>query len=344
MKKLFSGLLLAALLLGALLLPFGLKAQEADAFAVQLRQLEKTCKNSDEVNAKATLRADTFGVALPTANFQWQQLKTDGWHDLPGILVPSPLSAVGLMADTWYRLQVTALIPVDTTLNMVDTTIMVPVLLAADSILTEAYPQPNIQITCEPGDTVYIQNPDVTFSFENLPPEGGGPMVGVDHFFWTFNSEYGLTSTQEHPVFTFVETKPEPYEVTLTVTDDCGCETVFTKEVFVNPVKLKIPNVFTPNNDNVNDTWVITLDDGNSSGGLKNSRDGGLGDKPLSAYYQSNELTVINRWGRIVYHKVNYENDWDGGGLSDGTYYYILKCKGLKEEVQYEGVVMILTK
>ena len=40
----------------------------------------------------------------------------------------------------------------------------------------------------------------------------------------------------------------------------------------------------------------------------------------------------------------DYQNDWDGGGLSDGTYYYVLKCKGLKEEVQYEGVVMILTK
>ena len=52
----------------------------------------------------------------------------------------------------------------------------------------------------------------------------------------------------------------------------------------------------------------------------------------------------MNRWGRIVYHDHDYQNDWDGGGLSDGTYYYILKCKGLKEEVQYQGIVMILTR
>ena len=52
----------------------------------------------------------------------------------------------------------------------------------------------------------------------------------------------------------------------------------------------------------------------------------------------------MNRWGRIVYHKVDYQNDWDGSGLSDGTYFYVLECKGLKEEVQYKGVVMILTK
>ena len=343
MKKLFSGLLLTALLFGSLLLPCRLSAQQADAFTVKLRQLEKTCKNSDEENAKATLHADTTGIAPSTARFQWQQLKSGGWDRLPGLNVPSPLSAVGLMPDTWFKLMVTDSIPFDTvTAQGVDTTFLVEAVLAVDSIITEAFPQPNIQIICEPGDTVYIQNPDVTFSFENLASEEIGQVVGLDHFFWTF--EHGLTSTLEHPVFTYVETKPDPYEVTLTVYDTCGCETIFTKEVFVNPVKLKIPNVFTPNNDQVNDTWVITLDDGNSSGGMKNGRSTGTGEKTLNDFYKSNELIVMNRWGRIVYQKENYENDWDGGGLSDGTYYYILKCKGLTEEVQYQGVVMILTK
>ena len=340
MKKLFSGLLLTALLVGSLLLPLALSAQEPAPYTVTLHQLEKTCKNSDETNAKATVRADTVGMVTPKGRFHWQQLKSDGWDRLPGLHVPSPLSAVGLLADTWYRLVITDTILVHTlTAEGLDTIEWIPV-QASDSVLIEAYPQPNIQITCEPGDTVYIQNPDVTFSFENLPLEDGSPAMGLYTFFWTFENE--LTSTMDRPVFTYVETKPDPYEVKLTVTDDCGCETTFTKEVFVNPVKLKIPNVFTPNGDDANETWVITLDDGNSRGGGKGGRETGMGDKTLSDFYKSSELVVMNRWGRIVYHQHNYENDWDGGNLPDGTYYYILKCKGLKEEVQYQGVVMIL--
>lgn len=334
MNKILSGLLSAVLLWMALLLPGLLCAQEPEGFAVSLRQTGLTCKNSDDDNARATLRADTIGTFSSAAQFLWQE-KSDGeWERLPGLNVASPLSAVGLKADKWYRLVVTdSILVMDSMVQMV----------VMDSIFTEAFPQPNIVINCSPSDTVYIQNPDVTFSFENRANEQSGSVVPVDHFFWTF--EHELTSTMDQPMFTYIQTQTEPYTVTLTVYDDCGCETVFTKEVWVNPVKLKIPTVFTPNGDGVNDTFVITLDDGNSgSGGGSVGRSAGPDEKPLSTYYKSSELTVINRWGRIVYHKVDYENDWDGGGLSDGTYYYVLKCKGLKEEVQYEGVVMILTK
>lgn len=332
MNKLFSGLLLPVLMWMSLLLPGVLTAQETDGFDVSLRQTGLTCKNSDDDNARATLRADTTGSFSPMAQFLWQELVDGDWERLPGLNVASPLSAVGLKADKWYRLVITDSIILPDTAY---------VFAVTDSIFTEAFPQPNIVITCSPSDTVYIQNPDVTFSFTNEVNEQSGSVIPVDHFFWTF--EHELTSTMEQPVFTYYQTRTDPYLVTLTVYDDCGCETVFNKEVWVNPVKLKIPTVFTPNGDGVNDTFVITLDDGNdSSGGT--TRAGASDEKPLSAYYKSSELTVVNRWGRVVYHKVDYENDWDGGGLSDGTYFYILKCKGFKEDVQYEGVVMILTK
>ncbi len=71
----------------------------------------------------------------------------------------------------------------------------------------------------------------------------------------------------------------------------------------VNP--LVIPNIFTPNGDNVNDTFFI----------------------PGLDTYSDNELTIINRWGNHVYEKVNYKNDWAGDGLPEGTYYYLLKVK-----------------
>ncbi len=38
-----------------------------------------------------------------------------------------------------------------------------------------------------------------------------------------------------------------------------------------------------------------------------------------------NEVTVFNAVHQVVYHQKNYRNDWDGGGLPIGTYYYIVK-------------------
>jgi gliding motility-associated-like protein/uncharacterized repeat protein (TIGR01451 family) len=69
----------------------------------------------------------------------------------------------------------------------------------------------------------------------------------------------------------------------------------------VNP--LIIPNAFTPNGDGVNDTFVI----------------------PGLDTYTQNEIVIINRWGNNVYEKKNYQNDWTGNGLPEGTYFYVLK-------------------
>lgn len=72
------------------------------------------------------------------------------------------------------------------------------------------------------------------------------------------------------------------------------------------------PDVFSPNNDGINDQFVIR--------GLER--------------YPNNSIIIINRWGNKVYEAVPYNNDWDGtnqfgitvGGnqLPEGTYYYIL--------------------
>lgn len=68
-------------------------------------------------------------------------------------------------------------------------------------------------------------------------------------------------------------------------------------------VNFFIPNVFTPNGDNKNDTFEII--------GLE--------------LFKTAELRVFNRFGFEVYHSQNYRNDWNGQGLNDGTYFYYLK-------------------
>ncbi|GAB3931220.1 CshA/CshB family fibrillar adhesin-related protein [Mucilaginibacter myungsuensis] len=84
----------------------------------------------------------------------------------------------------------------------------------------------------------------------------------------------------------------------------------FTNEATVNisgsGVALTPPTLFTPNGDGVNDTFEIR----------------GLGA------FAVNDITITNRWGNAVYRSTgNYQNNWTGEGLNEGTYYYVLRLK-----------------
>lgn len=63
---------------------------------------------------------------------------------------------------------------------------------------------------------------------------------------------------------------------------------------------INIPNVFTPDADVSNQTFVVEHLPANS------------------------QLTIYNRWGIRVYQSTNYKNDWDGENHSAGTYFYLL--------------------
>ena len=70
--------------------------------------------------------------------------------------------------------------------------------------------------------------------------------------------------------------------------------------------EIKIPNVFTPNDDGINDTWQIA-----------NITD-----------YENAEVSIYNRWGNLVFQTSGgYNNNWNGTNgrnnqLPIGTYYY----------------------
>ena len=97
-----------------------------------------------------------------------------------------------------------------------------------------------------------------------------------------------------------------------------------TEEVVVEPLKLNIPNVITPNGDGKNDSFYI---------------DG------LEAYPENN-LIIFNRWNNEVYNSNGYyKNNWTGEGLNDGTYYYLLKIKNKSGAWQaLTGFITLLRK
>ncbi len=61
-------------------------------------------------------------------------------------------------------------------------------------------------------------------------------------------------------------------------------------------------NVFSPDGDGINDTWVI---------------------KNLDLY-PDNTVLITDRWGREVYKAAPYKNDWKAESISSGTYFYLL--------------------
>lgn len=86
-------------------------------------------------------------------------------------------------------------------------------------------------------------------------------------------------------------------------------------------IGLKIPNVFTPNGDGKNETFFIE--------GLD--------------LYNENQLTIINRWGSTVYEKKGYLNDWTADGLTDGTYFYVIRVKTANTQWQeFKGYVTVM--
>ena len=305
-------------------------------FEVNFRQVKLTCSNNTEENgrtAQVIASVDsTSQVYVPPFDYVWYASHVDLAHDRPlsplHISPGNPSWAIGLEAYHYYFIRVTD--------NRGCT--------QTDSIKLRAYPNPVIEISTDPGDTVYLQNPHVTYSFENLSAD----TLDISNFYWILNQQYNITSTLEEPRFTYVETGD--FSTELKVYNPQGCDTTYLHSIRVEPVKLKIPNVFTPNGDGVNDYFIISLDKGsdmpnNNGGNSRSIHDAELeyeDYEPLSSYYEKTDLTVFNRWGRIVYQSSDYQNDWDGGGLSDGTYFYVLKCHGLKNDATYQGSVMII--
>jgi gliding motility-associated-like protein len=116
--------------------------------------------------------------------------------------------------------------------------------------------------------------------------------------------------------------------VGVTVTNEAGCEG--SDEIVIgtcNPEVLLgvIPNTFTPNNDQIHDTWEI---------------------KKIYMFPDAS-IQIYDRWGRIVYKTDGgYDNNWHGTDLNGhdlpvDTYFYIIDLK-MKGYVPITGNVTII--
>jgi gliding motility-associated-like protein len=137
---------------------------------------------------------------------------------------------------------------------------------------------------------------------------------GAEDYIWTGPNGFS-ESGQNISIDNISMNQSGTYYVEGTSAFGCTGEDEVEVAVEMDSDCLFIPGLVTPNDDNMNDFWIIT--------GITN--------------YPDAEVSIYNRWGNLVYFISPYENDWGGqvnrgvnvgdgsGRLPTGTYFYIVK-------------------
>jgi large repetitive protein len=94
--------------------------------------------------------------------------------------------------------------------------------------------------------------------------------------------------------------------VTLKVLDNSGCQIIQSKTLDILDYFIEIPNVFTPNGDQLNDTYF-----------------------PKFRFITNLQLQVMNSWGELIYRSHGVDDlGWDGTASGqkapEGVYVYKL--------------------
>ncbi|MCT4582404.1 MAG: gliding motility-associated C-terminal domain-containing protein [Flavobacteriales bacterium] len=159
--------------------------------------------------------------------------------------------------------------------------------------------------------------PDVSIETgESTTLSGSAP----DGFEWS-PPNYLSNTTSLSPVSTPEETTT--YYLSLTTADGCTYQDDIIVDVF-EPIS--VPNTLTPNNDGINDTWII--------GRIDN--------------YPGAEVVVFDRWGQQVFKTIGYTNArrWDGTQngqrLPSGTYFYSIDLKSGKKNNHFIGPITLI--
>ncbi|MBL0743824.1 gliding motility-associated C-terminal domain-containing protein [Chryseolinea lacunae] len=131
-------------------------------------------------------------------------------------------------------------------------------------------------------------------------------------------SEYAPVKLNPQKKFSKLYEFLSPGIYRIKVRDASGCEKTQDVEISLDP-SVFVPNIFTPNDDGLNDSFEVL-------------------NLPLIG---SHNLIISNRWGNEVYKSSAYSKDnfWDAKNVSDGIYFYRLKVEGGET---YTGWVEVL--
>ncbi len=170
---------------------------------------------------------------------------------------------------------------------------------------------------CQNTATVVVTQANVAASFTANPTTGISPLTvnftdqstGANTWNWNFGDSN--SSNAQNPTNTF---NSGSYTVTLTASTGSCVSTATLLIIVEDGLTLEIPNVFTPNGDNVNDIFTV------KSSGVKEIT-----------------LQIFNRWGEKLYEFAGSKASWDGktpngGHAPEGTYFFFVKATGYDDK------------
>lgn len=138
------------------------------------------------------------------------------------------------------------------------------------------------------------------FTFDDQSTSTLSDIVSWD---WSFTT--GSISNSSDQDVDYSWTIPGEQTITLTVSDTNGCSDTYQLQVLIT-ADFTIPNVFTPNGDEVNDFFSLDFD-----------------------VFDGYDFVILNRWGNVVTDATDFTgvNMWDGKNkrgeeCSEGVYFY----------------------
>jgi gliding motility-associated-like protein len=144
---------------------------------------------------------------------------------------------------------------------------------------------------------------------------------------WDFGT-YG-TSSAENPSVNYDNIEASTQTVCLTVTSPEGCTNQICKPiVFIDELVIYVPNTFTPDGDEFNNTFKPVI--------------------PNGTVVDSYTLTIYNRWGEVLFESHDTNVGWDGTYrneiVKEGVYIWTIVITGgdLKKPKKMEGHVNML--
>lgn len=164
-----------------------------------------------------------------------------------------------------------------------------------DSVKVTFYDYPNL-----------INTPKQIFCFEYGDAFNVQTNIQANWFVWDNNlpSNSAIKEVKQSGLYNVIAYN-HPF---CTITQDIEVEELC-------PMRLFVPNAFTPNDDNLNETF-----------------------KPVAVNFINYEIFIFNRWGELIYQSQDIESPWNGTYLGNpvqqDVYVWLIKISGLNNDLQ----------
>jgi gliding motility-associated-like protein len=242
------------------------------------------------------------GLGTPPLHYQWYANGTAIPHDTTLVLTTGTTSVTG----TTYSLQVTDSLGCHAIAAPgTGTTFTVP-----------SVASPVILFTINPDSAVNHIPYAATFTNQTTTVSGNLTYT------WTYGD--GLGSNLTSPTHTY--TSVGNYTVMLIASNGSCIDTATKTIITEQSTMIIIPNIFSPNGDNINDVFFI-----------------------INTGMSSLNCTIFNRWGQLLYTITAPNQGWDGktpngDNAPDGTYMYILQAQGLNGKTYKQNGTVTLVR